>query len=241
MAASSFLTRQLSHKKIHSKIISTPVIVIHKDDNGLLEERIEDQSDYASNFTVSTSPSPSPSPMMPPIKSFNDSKEEDLSSASLPNLSLASSSSENSSALKADLLSTRRLTVHELTVSDGEPAALNQLNMLKQSDRDGATFTTPDDLLLTPQLSSTEVSQTTTESSISVGMTSSKYESDSTPPRFVFKKPGRRKSFLKGIKEHVFSKKSKSSQKSWYYSNRNVNIEKYGRWGKVLGSGVGGQ
>ncbi|CAG8716165.1 5756_t:CDS:2, partial [Acaulospora morrowiae] len=48
------------------------------------------------------------------------------------------------------------------------------------------------------------------------------------------------KSFFKKLKEHVITKNSKS--RKFCYSNlKNVNIEKYGRWGRVLGSGEGGK
>ncbi|CAG8682765.1 10656_t:CDS:2, partial [Acaulospora colombiana] len=169
--------------KHYGKIQSTPMIVIHEDD--LFEEWVEDhQPDYASDFNV---PSPTPSPGMPPIKSFEDCKDNTFST-SLPNLFLDNSSDKSDSLPSsiseiAKSFSPRRLTMHEL-----------------------GQATVNDDLIITPQLSSTEVSQTTSESSISVYAASNKYESEllkSTPPS-------------------------------------KVNIEKYGRWGKILGSGVGG-
>lgn len=239
MAAGSLPAHQKSsHRKSHSKIKSTPIIIIHRDhkDDNLFEEWIEDQPDYASNFIAS---SPAPSPGMPPIKSFDDYKDNSFST-SLPNLFLTNSCSPASEAVK--LHSPRRFTMHELTISDGEQQTINQLN----NDHDEATVTTPDDLLITPQLSSTEVSQTTSESSLSVHTATSKYESEamkSTPPQFIFKKPNhssKKKSLLKELKRCLFTKNSKRSKKSYYSSCRSVDIERYGRWGRVLGSGVGG-
>ncbi|CAG8463216.1 5208_t:CDS:2 [Diversispora eburnea] len=99
-------------------------------------------------------------------------------------------------------------------------------------------LTSPPIIILTPQLSSTGISEiTSTDSSITNSSNSG--STQSTPPQFIFKKPLIKKlSLFKEIKQ-VFVKKSKNI--SPYYTNyNNIKIEKYGQWGKVLGSGIGG-
>ncbi|RIA89232.1 kinase-like domain-containing protein [Glomus cerebriforme] len=94
---------------------------------------------------------------------------------------------------------------------------------------------------LTPQLSSGISRTTTTESSTS---------SPTTPlPQFIFKKPSKsskkKTSFFRELKiAFKSSSSSKSNSKSTsyhsYYNYKHVDFNKYGKWSKELGSGVGG-
>ncbi|CAG8711478.1 14581_t:CDS:1, partial [Acaulospora morrowiae] len=165
MAASLLFKRQPPHKKPFSDIKLISQTVIHKDDNNLFEDWI-DQSEYASTFTTPSSSVPSLG--IPPIKSFDNYKDGSLS-ASSQNLSLNDSLGEKKSA--------KNFIIQEFRSSDGEQATINQLNELR-CVHNGVT-TTPDDFLITPPLSSTEISEATSESSFSFYTVSSEYKLES--------------------------------------------------------------
>ncbi|CAG8497191.1 5078_t:CDS:2 [Scutellospora calospora] len=90
---------------------------------------------------------------------------------------------------------------------------------------------------LTPQLSTDVASRSTSiESSISNTL----HPSKSTPPQFIFKKPSQKKSSLFGDLKRVFKTPSRSNSQKSFSTHKNVQISKHGKWGKHLGSGVGG-
>ncbi|GBB92232.1 hypothetical protein RclHR1_01990004 [Rhizophagus clarus] len=94
---------------------------------------------------------------------------------------------------------------------------------------------------LTPQLSSGISLTTTTESSTST--------SPRLPPQFIFEKPSfkslkKKTNFFHELKMAFKSPSSKSKSRSTsnlsYYNYKQVEFNKYGKWSKELGSGVGG-
>ncbi|CAG8559574.1 17344_t:CDS:2 [Cetraspora pellucida] len=90
---------------------------------------------------------------------------------------------------------------------------------------------------LTPQLSIDEFSRST---SMDSSVSNSLHPSKSTPPQFIFNKPSQRKSTLFGDLKRAFKTPSRSNSKKSFSSYKNVQISKHGKWGKHLGSGVGG-
>ncbi|CAG8574963.1 4378_t:CDS:1 [Dentiscutata erythropus] len=116
---------------------------------------------------------------------------------------------------------------HSMPIPNEDPKTL-QLQFLKSSN----SGLSRDDL--TPQLSSDEFSRSTSiESSIS----SSLHPSKSTPPQFIFKKPSKKKSSLFGELKRAFKTPSRSNS---FSTRKNLQISKHGKWGRRLGSGVGG-
>ncbi|CAG8611967.1 7085_t:CDS:2 [Funneliformis mosseae] len=98
---------------------------------------------------------------------------------------------------------------------------------------------------ITPQLSISGISSTTTTESSSTSFST-------VPLQFNFEKPSslrgksqKKKKFFRELKMAFKSTTSSSKPKSMstpssYHNFRHVQFNKYGKWGKVLGSGVGG-
>ncbi|RHZ63313.1 hypothetical protein Glove_330g25 [Diversispora epigaea] len=235
------LPDQSSMKNSLGKIQSTsplPIIIRTDDNDNVFEEWIEDQvlnNEDNNNDNIN-------------IKDNNNNNNNIIKntfSTSEPNLSL--DYSNNSLILYNDQLLYPKFSHNSLydpvinNENNNHNSSNNSSNNNSNNNNNDDNIIIDDDDLsssaVTPQLSSTGISEiTTTESSITNSSNSG--STRSTPPQFIFKKPLIKKlSLFKEIK-HVFVKKSKKSPN---YTNYNyIKIEKYGQWGKVLGSGIGG-
>ncbi|RIB08026.1 kinase-like domain-containing protein [Gigaspora rosea] len=152
----------------------------------------------------------------------------------------ATSILSSSSSIQSPTDSYNNTTVFSISLHDhsavsspilNEDPKTFQLHLLRSSN----SGLSRDDL--TPQLSTDEFSRSTSiESSISSTLHPSK-----TPPQFVFNKPSKKKSSLFGELKRAFKTPSRSnSQKSSSSTRKNIQISKHGKWGRRLGSGVGG-